>query len=598
MKKPLTDECVYAEYAIDDIFRRNKIYNILEYSPDYDGKEYYRSIFLYDEGMKEYAKNKKSVSGYSGNHIADYLHFDFDGTDLDLVKKETEKFIKHLNHNYDISYEQIEIYFSGSKGFHISIPFKLFCNPINPSADFYKIYKSLAVEITQGFDFIDSSIYESRRLFRLPNSINKKSSLYKIQLSQMELRDMSIDQIKEMAKTKRKLPKNSDQTELLVNPKLELLFNKFNFGSISALQGSKINNSNYLQFDEILQGVTEGNRNNSALKVIGLFISKGFDKNLTYSMLKLWNANNFPPLDDEELRALVSKSFDRYSKNIPNANDFVLYDLKSAGNKYQEFIKGLSQLSAKIGFESIDKKIRGISPGEICCILGKTSVGKSAFLEFVALYNAIHLNKPVLMFSLEMPVEGIFERACQAKWNMTGLEVEKLFQENILEANDKTLELHKLIPNFYCCEDSGLDLKSIEERIIWAEKEHYKEKTGLVVIDYLGLIRGQGTSIYEQSSNIAREIKNIAKRVDVPIIYLSQVSRSYDLKSALDISAARDSGAIEEASDFILGLWEDGNAEKMDFERKVKLAILKNRKGGADCETKLKMNKKNLTFSD
>ena len=76
---------LYADYAIGHASKRNNILNIKDYKLNGIITDCYRSIFLFDEGLKEYVERTKSIKGYAGKHISDSLVFDFDGDNLDAM---------------------------------------------------------------------------------------------------------------------------------------------------------------------------------------------------------------------------------------------------------------------------------------------------------------------------------------------------------------------------------------------------------------------------------------------------------------------------------------------------------------------------------
>ena len=124
-------------------------------------------------------------------------------------------------------------------------------------------------------------------------------------------------------------------------------------------------------------------------------------------------------------------------------------------------------------------------------------------------------------------------------------------------------------------------------------------KIGVIGIDYLGLMDGPGSNTYETTSRLATGAKNIAKLLNVPVIMLSQVNRKGGSgHSEISLEMGRDSGAIEEGADFVLGLWKQPRDEKdMDIwanglsegpgEIDLICKILKNRKGSEGSTWKL-----------
>ena len=583
------NEYRYAEIAIDGIHNRNKIIEIDNFTLEGIRTDCHRSIFLFNDDLKYFVEKTQSVSGFKGKHIADDLLFDFDGQDLDTVKTEIAKFIWHLKDDYGVPMQYMRLFFSGSKGFHLTIPFKAVCANPQPTENFYQVYKAIAQDLFDGFQFVDSAIYEMKHLFRMPNTINSKSNLFKIPLELAELDETTIT-IKHLAKTKRDL---IPQEEIKQVPALKMLYDKwsnYNFNEIRPAQHSNEGTS-------ILNSAPQGMRNATAIKLAGFYIDKGFSEGLTLEHLQLWNERNEPPLPEKELEILCSSAFTRYSKPI----DFEVYSLKDAFERYKTFAKQSELLKIKTGYESIDKKLRGITPGETCCILGKTSVGKSAFLQNIGMNYAKETKQMCLFFSLEMPITSVIERAIQIENDLTGYDVENMTRKN--EMTDKANLLFSNIPNFYTVEKSGLTLEAVKSFIKFAENSIYHKKTGLILLDYLGLVSSTGSDIYQQVSKVARAIKDLAKEMNVPIIYLTQVNNRYSEFDELDSRAARDSGSIIEAADFVLGLWkEKDQADNTDtiFESSdinLILGIIKNRKGGLG-KVNIKMSKRSLKITE
>ncbi|MDP2207306.1 MAG: DnaB-like helicase C-terminal domain-containing protein [Bacteroidota bacterium] len=571
----------YFEYAIGGLVNRNQIIEADKFSLNGQRSECYKSMFYFDDGLKIYVDKTKSVSGYSGQHCSDYLYFDFDGSDLHEVKAEVEKFIRFLEVEY-MPIEYVSIFFSGNKGFHLSIPFKAISEP-EFSIEFYKTVKKMVLKLTAGFKFVDAGIYQINRLMRLENTINAKSGLYKIPITFEELVSLSVAEIQEVAKTPREFEQYEDEIKEISG--LRELYLECKRVETEPKQ------SNVNEFTNILQGVAEGNRNNAAVKLAGLFVAKGFDETLTLVMLKLWNQNNNPKLSENEIQGIVRSCF-RYKKvdAIP-----VVYSIGSGFNEYKQFVSTFDAVKVKLGFEPIDEKIRGLVPGEVAVILGRTSVGKSAFLQWIGLNYAKRTKQPVLFFSLEMPISSVIERSIQISTGECGYDVERFIKSgNVNFEQEVKAELQK-IQSFYSVTKSGLNLEQIKNIIQHSEENIFKQKCGLILIDYLGLIAGGGRDLYEKTSNIAREIKTIAKDINTPIIYLSQINRKYQGTDELDISAARDSGAVEEAADFVFGL-RRVDAEDTEDSIKLELGVLKNRRGSTG-KIEIYMNKKSLNFT-
>lgn len=579
---------MFAEYVIGSISNRN---NIQKYSkPKPLNQESYRSLFLFTEDFKKWVDKTKSVKGFEGKHFSDSLLFDFDSEDLEKVKTEAINFCLYLEASFDIPLESLSIHFSGNKGFHIGIPIQCITNDYSPMFDFWKVYRSIALEICKGFEFADTSIYEIRRIIRLENSLHPKSKLYKIPLTLSELKNKTIAEIKELAKNPRKVEKD---IELELNQGLNELYLKWLNTKFDEPK-EEVKQSNR-KADEILglieNGASEGGRHAALVRITATLVERGLTFDFILALLKNWNKNNTPPLPlirlESEAKAVVNE-------NTKADDSYKVYSLKDSALVYRDFVRNKEKAKVTIGYPLIDNKIRGLMPGETMCILGKTSVGKSAFLHNIGLNYAKSSKEPVLFFSLEMPITSVFERSIQISSGLTGYEIEKGFREDDRKIYTATEQTFIDYPNFYSIEKTGLDLNGIKQFIIKSE-EIYNKKTGLVLVDYLGLVKSKGKDLYERISEVARGMKDLAKEMNVPIIFLSQVTKAFTEYAELELGAARDSGSIDEASDFILGLWKEKDNRPEDEQLNIPqmLGILKNRKGGLG-KIEIKLDKKSL----
>ena len=150
----LNQDYCFAEFVEGGIKNRNKIYKLNEFKLNGIRTDCYRSLFLHNENLKYYVEKTGSVKGYSGKHISDSITFDFDGEDLEAVKKEVFNFVQHLYYNYDVPYEFLRISFSGNKGFHICIPIQAVCVP-EPKEKFSEIIKNIVNDLAEGFKYVD-----------------------------------------------------------------------------------------------------------------------------------------------------------------------------------------------------------------------------------------------------------------------------------------------------------------------------------------------------------------------------------------------------------------------------------------------------------
>ena len=258
---------------------------------------------------------------------------------------------------------------------------------------------------------------------------------------------------------------------------------------------------------------------------------------------------------------------------------------------YREHIKGLKQNRFITGIGEIDRRIRGVAGGEVLAIIARAGSFKTAWLQNMLRNYIHHSSWASVLFEIEMPISNITERYHEMVQGASGREIEQFYtqdQEGVgLFREDMEKDFIKDLSHLFVV-PTKVGTAQIEKYISLIQK-HHKIKVGLIGIDYLGLMDGEGRGEYEVVTNIARSVKETAKLLDLPIIILSQTSRkggTGDTEISLDMG--RGSGAIEENADFVFGVWQDGD----DLICK----IMKNRKGPKGTRIKMDLNPETLTI--
>lgn len=225
----------------------------------------------------------------------------------------------------------------------------------------------------------------------------------------------------------------------------------------------------------------------------------------------------------------------------------------------QNFAKNKDGITGlRTGFRVLDKKTAGLQNGDLIIIAGRPSMGKTSFAMNIAEYAALHSDKTVAVFSMEM-------LASQLGLRMIGslgeIEISKLrigqglndgdwsrFQETI-----EKLRASKL----YIDESGGLTALEVKARIRRLKREH--PDLGLVVIDYIQLMNGLkgGENRNAELAEISRALKSLAREISAPVIVLSQLSRRVEERQDKRpmLSDLRDSGAIEQDADLIIFMY-------------------------------------------
>lgn len=191
-------EYAFVETAFGGPAKRNNVIRINDLSVPANTSDCYASMFRFDHNYKELCDSTGSVRGANSLFCyADYLWFDIDATDLNQAIMPARQLIINIELLDNAVGNYLVNFFSGAKGFHIGIPSQFF--GAVPSTKLPQIFKSMAKSIAGDLG-IDLSIYEKKRLWRMPNTLNSKSGLFKIPLTFGEFSSLDIDRIKQLAR--------------------------------------------------------------------------------------------------------------------------------------------------------------------------------------------------------------------------------------------------------------------------------------------------------------------------------------------------------------------------------------------------------------
>ena len=242
------------------------------------------------------------------------------------------------------------------------------------------------------------------------------------------------------------------------------------------------------------------------------------------------------------------------------------------------------------GFTVLDRFTGGWQAGDLIILAARPGMGKTALLVQMLTNAAVDFERPVALFSLEMPDVQILDRIISLK---TGIDLHKLRRG---EVSDNEMEqVYKLGEAFnarmFVDESPGLTLFEVRARARRLKMQHDIQ---MVVIDYLQLMSGgtDKTGNREQEiASIARGLKSLAKELGVPVIALSQLSRAVEVRGGEkrpQLSDLRESGSIEQEADAVVFIYrpayykilerEDGQ----DCSKAAELIFAKHRNGPVD----------------
>lgn len=628
------DYC-WKDTAFGDVNRRNNVIRVEELGKRVPAnrRECYATICRFPQAYHEHVSKEKTVSGYNGTAYSDTLWIDIDSKDLEQALNEAAATSVALVGHWSVHPDDLKIFFSGKKGFHLGVPVETF--GAEPSPHLPRALGVLAQRIAEQTGIkIDPAIYKTNSLLRLPNTINAKSGLYKIQLAHYEL--TSVDEIKERARKPRteKLPEgprayNDVLANLWQNTIETLARDSKNDRELPVLQPGGL--SEVPRFDKIcmhrmMKGVGVGSRNEVALRLAVHFRQKGMPLSMVESAMLEWNRYNEAPLEEISLLDTTRRAFENgydFGCHDPILDRFChkqchLYKLKDKTDGdpeekiltvadlrdlYMGFIKDRDKAQVTWGIPWLDTKTRKLAPGQVGFILARAGVGKTALTLSILRANS-NLKIPSVFFSLEQLGAEIFERMAQQSTDMTNVEIEEGFATGDVDfIGHVSGAVTKEFTHTYVCTEDRLTVGQVNT-FIKAAEEKAGEKIRLVVVDYLGRMKADGRDPYQRMSELAIGMKQVAKESECAVIVVVQANRAGGRGSVeITMDMARDSGQIEEAADYIVGMWKankddpNNNAGMTNpFGREVAdgtgyypviVSVLKNRKGETGCQLPL-----------
>lgn len=226
------------------------------------------------------------------------------------------------------------------------------------------------------------------------------------------------------------------------------------------------------------------------------------------------------------------------------------------------------------GFTTMDRITYGWQKSDLIILAARPSVGKTAFALNLARNAALHPSKPtpVAVFSLEMSAGQLVQRILSAeseiyiekiaRGKMEEYEMQQLYRKGIQRLTDAKI---------FIDDSAALNIFELRAKCRRLVQKH---QVGLIIIDYLQLMSGssenRNSNREQEISTISRNLKGLAKELDIPIIALSQLSREVEKRKEGNkmpqLSDLRESGAIEQDADLVMFLYRPEYYEQMANE--------------------------------
>ena len=289
-------------------------------------------------------------------------------------------------------------------------------------------------------------------------------------------------------------------------------------------------------------------------------------------------------LDDAERRILQISESKRRGDFAPVG--VVVEETLDKITKLYENKAGITGLPT--GFRDLDRLTSGLQPSDLILVAARPSMGKTAFTLNIAQNVGVKQHKTVAFFSLEMSQEQLVQRLlCQ----IAHIDSQKL-RTGQLNSDDEWTKLTDACDKLYQApiyidDTPGISVTEMRSKARRLKAEHGLD---LIIVDYLQLMQGRNSESRQQEiSEISRSLKALARELKVPLIALSQLSRSVESRQDKRpmLSDLRESGALEQDADIVSFLYREDYYDKETENQHITEIILAKHRNGPVGSVKL-----------
>lgn len=569
-------------------------------------KDYYLSIFKYNEEQKKNAESTGSVASIK-DVVTDTLVWDFDSEDnIEKARQDTLELGRRLVDNYSIDPDIIYCYTSGNKGFHVVVPIN---KEITPEQ-----FKHAITEVAKGLETFDSSVSDHARILRLEHTKHPKSGLYKIPLHLAEVEELTVEQIKEKAKQDRDEADAGFKSgtavlsdKLFTVPEKKKEVTKVEIDSASEIKTPPKGWKPYKW--ALAQGFFDSGERHQALMVIAATCrSLGYDKEATYYLCKsalkkqsartgqeefskeeLWNniiedsvfsdrweGGSYSPQNNPWLKTYCEKhGFDTEEKEDPPC-----IGLDILTDQFTNYATNFEQNIIKTGIKGLDDNVI-FSTSTLNGILGQPGSGKTT-MALNYLRNTSMAGIPSMFFSLDMGAPLVYAKLVQKATGYSFKKALELYRTSPSEREKISQLIKTEYKNVGFNFKAGLTVADMRDAIL-----KHTERTGispkLIVVDYLENIAGPYSDATANAGLIANQLKDLANETETSIALLLQTQKhsTPDVSDPLlSMKQIKGSSVIEQACSTVLTLWREGySPNTVDDDKYISFAVVKNRFG-------------------
>jgi replicative DNA helicase len=313
----------------------------------------------------------------------------------------------------------------------------------------------------------------------------------------------------------------------------------------------------------------------------------------------IWGYTTSLELDDI-LTRIEKLLFDLNQQNVSQKTYSIAEVLDEVFLEMTSKIKNKESSGLFSSFRDLDSIIQGFQNSDLIIIAGRPSMGKTAFALNLGSKIVSKYKIPLIVFTLEMSRQQIIYRflATHSQINYTRLKSGKMTRDEWNLLSNSMRELSTL--PIFVDDNPNLSVTDIRSRLrtIFSSKK----KEGLILIDYLQLMKSNlsNDNRVQEISYITRNLKILAKEFELPIILLSQLSRSVESRNNKRplLSDLRESGSIEQDADIVIMLYRDDYYNEIRTNVSITEFIVAKHRNGPLGTAKLNFNNTTTTFTN
>lgn len=580
------------------LIKPEEIYNYVE-----SDKDYYVSTYYYNQNHYEQFKKTGSVRGIK-DVTTNKLWFDFDNKDNQEESKKDAVVVCDRLIQYGVKEKDIEIYFSGNKGFNVVVTLNRSLTPIQA--------ESLAVrKFGKGLQTLDVSLYDASQVMRVPGTQHPTSGLYKIPLSFKELKKLPVADIKTKAKSLDNVSEEFQWEAASVNDDFMFVEEKVEVKEKPLAPVKTDAPRHWKDYKwQILQGNFEIGERHSALMVLAATCrGLGYDIDTATAMLQTADKKHCErtgdkPSDDLESNIIPSVYSEFWSggQYSPDNNPWLKKYCERLGIDFKkddedkpkqiiditdgfvDFVTNIDKNTIKTGLKDLDDRMP-LTIGMNLGIVGAASSGKTS-VALDILENTSKNGVVSVFASLDMHRLRLFEKLL---YRVSGGMDRKVIYEAFTGNGDNALtkKVGERFKNVFFYDRSSPSISDIKKYIEKVNEQIAPNKVKVLVLDYFERVGSDRSDETAASKDVSGQIQDLINDLNICCITLVQPNK-FSLSSGpdtpiLSYTAIKGSSFLYQSFRGIISIWRPFfNPKTRDKDKYMQMAILKNDLGELD----------------